>query len=449
MSKDQPQQQEEPFTSETMTPALLAHAQKALDACHPNLARKFLLRAYSVSPQNPHVLLQLGVVEMERMNAAGEDDDPEDVADEEERDLDTETRVHNCAIRAREYFLEAVRLWGEAGWVVDEIYEAHLYLGQLSAGKVALEYYDSAANLLSVALQKAGVDTMKATPAVSTSAATSLLLRKLSNALCSMAEIYMTDCCDFEEAESKCQSYAQRATEIDPQNPEAHQTLASVRMSQCRPDDARKSLETSMDIWINSIPQPILASEQQQQASSSSSPSHPTPPAIPPYPARINLTKLLLELSMHDRALAVLKTIEEENDEDLELWYLYGYCLYRMGGGRGAVPQDGDYDNDDLDSDVAGPAVEVADDRKKELWNEAAECFEHFMQLYERLAEMRKEAMAADGEGMDDGDGEGNENEEEMYTHAVHLLRSEIEPFLGGEEEGGMDVDGGEDAMDV
>jgi len=39
------------------------------------------------------------------------------------------------------------------------------------------------------------------------------------------------------------------ALQTDPGNPEALQTLASVRMSQSRPDDARQCLEQAWSTW--------------------------------------------------------------------------------------------------------------------------------------------------------------------------------------------------------
>jgi len=48
---------------------------------------------------------------------------------------------------------------------------------------------------------------------------------------------------DAPEAETTCENLLMGALEIDPGNPEALQTLASVRMSQQRPDDAKQCLE--------------------------------------------------------------------------------------------------------------------------------------------------------------------------------------------------------------
>lgn len=160
MSKDHP-----PSNTQHDPQALLAQAQKALDDCHPDLARKFLLRALENEPQNVGILEALGVTEMEGMTAAGE-------AEEEER-------VGECALKARDYFLQAANLSPGEG------YEKFLYLGQLSEGREALEYYGKGVEILEGLLKEVegqGDDEEK------------IIRRKLSEALCSMTEIYMTDC---------------------------------------------------------------------------------------------------------------------------------------------------------------------------------------------------------------------------------------------------------------
>jgi len=45
------------------------------------------------------------------------------------------------------------------------------------------------------------------------------------------------------EAEKTCEDLLTSALQIDPGNPEALQALASVRLSQQRPDDAKRCLE--------------------------------------------------------------------------------------------------------------------------------------------------------------------------------------------------------------
>ena len=56
-------------------------------------------------------------------------------------------------------------------------------------------------------------------------------------------------CSDQPEAEKTCEDLLMLALQTDPGNPEALQTLASVRMSQSRPDDAKQCLEQAWSTW--------------------------------------------------------------------------------------------------------------------------------------------------------------------------------------------------------
>lgn len=51
------------------------------------------------------------------------------------------------------------------------------------------------------------------------------------------------------EAEKTCEDLLNLALQTDPDNSEALQTLASVRMSQQRPDDAKQVLEKAWGLW--------------------------------------------------------------------------------------------------------------------------------------------------------------------------------------------------------
>jgi Tetratricopeptide repeat len=50
-------------------------------------------------------------------------------------------------------------------------------------------------------------------------------------------------------AEKTCEDLLSLALQADPGNPEALQALASVRMSQQRPDDAKGCLEEAWSAW--------------------------------------------------------------------------------------------------------------------------------------------------------------------------------------------------------
>lgn len=97
---------------------------------------------------------------------------------------------------------------------------------------------------------------------------------------------------------------------VAPDSPEPLQTLASVRISQSKLDDARSALERSLDMWISLPPEHL---------------------DVPDFPTRISLARLLMEAQMEDRAMDVLERLVAEDDSSVEAWYLGGWCLNLMG----------------------------------------------------------------------------------------------------------------------
>lgn len=80
-------------------------------------------------------------------------------------------------------------------------------------------------------------------------------------------------------------------------------------MSQERPDDAKQMLEQVWARWKD------LDLDD---------------PALPPIPTRLSLTKLFLELSLYTPALLVLQGIMSTDDQEVEAWYLEGWCFFLM-----------------------------------------------------------------------------------------------------------------------
>ncbi len=111
------------------------------------------------------------------------------------------------------------------------------------------------------------------------------------------------------EAEKTCEEFLNLALQTIPDNPEALQALASVRMSQQRPDDAKRVLEQVWTKWKD------LDLDD---------------PALPPIPTRLSLVKLFLELSLYTPALLVLQGIMSTDDQEVEAWYLEGWCFFLM-----------------------------------------------------------------------------------------------------------------------
>ncbi|OJD20252.1 hypothetical protein ACJ73_08417, partial [Blastomyces percursus] len=130
-----------------------------------------------------------------------------------------------------------------------------------------------------------------------------------------------------EDAEARCESLVTEALLVAPDSPECLQTLASVRISQLRHDDARAALSRSLELWKD-LP--------------------PESPLVPDFPTRISLSRLLMEAQMEIQALEVLERMALEDDHSVEMWYLGGWCLYLLGKGEKLPPNKSDLSESEL-----------------------------------------------------------------------------------------------------
>jgi hypothetical protein len=138
-----------------------------------------------------------------------------------------------------------------------------LYLAQLEdEPKLALQHYQAAVDTSLTLLKGKEAQLSNSSPEP---ASESEIRGNIIRALCAMVEIWMTDLwcvcsdnftsyllklCSFEnEAEETCDSLIKTALQIDGNNPEALQALASYRLSQQKPDDAKIALEQSWAAW--------------------------------------------------------------------------------------------------------------------------------------------------------------------------------------------------------
>lgn len=215
--------------------------------------------------------------------------------------------------------------------------------------------------------------------------------RKLAETLCAVAEVYMTDLSWEADAEARCEALVTEATMLAPELPDAWQTVANVRISQSKVDDAKAALARSLALWED-LP--------------------PEDPAVPAYATRVGLVRLLLEVENEDKAIEVVERLLAEDDESVEAWYLGGMGLFAAGEKEKA--KDGG-------------------DKWKSNWKAArrslTQCLRLFqLQEYEddRLGEHAKELLEAiakelgpapaDGEeedGWEDTDGDDDEDNED------------------------------------
>ena len=148
------------------------------------------------------------------------------------------------------------------------------------------------------------------------------LSASLSCAYVSMAELYVTDCCDEAEAEAQCESLLAAACREWPGNAEAAYATANLRLLQSDDDGAGEWLDRTLVILKQSfdhIRQPalsLLASATHAGASPLSS------AAAASYELRLNVAKLAYELGRHKQCAALLDELLDEDDAFIEVQHL-------------------------------------------------------------------------------------------------------------------------------
>jgi tetratricopeptide (TPR) repeat protein len=149
---------------------------------------------------------------------------------------------------------------------------------------------------------------------------------KLADALCAMAEVYMTDLSWEADAEARCEALVTEAVAVCPEDMAAGalQTLASVRISQERMDEARTALKRSLDIWHKETRLPSSADTAKVTTEGDDSTDDDI--RKPDFATRVSLARLLMEVQLEQTALSVLDGLVREDDQSVECWYLGGWC---------------------------------------------------------------------------------------------------------------------------
>ncbi|EFY88678.1 hypothetical protein J3458_003332 [Metarhizium acridum] len=301
----------------------------------------------------------------------------------------------------RSYFERAVKL-DEDGMADEKVGggpEKFLFLAQLSedGGQDSVKWFEKGASTLRSQIQNlAGL----ASRTPEQQASLDEKQQKLGGVLCAVAEVYMTDLSWEEDAEQRCEALVTEAMMIAPDSPETWQTVANVRISQERVDEARQSLKRSLELWQD-LP-----------------PAHPS---IPAFPTRIGLARLLLETEMEEDALKVLERLVTDDDQSVEAWYLGGWCLYIAGEKQrdGQGQQNGDANSEwrstwSTARKWLGQCLKLyamLDYEDERLGEHAVELFQEINKELGEMPEGEEDNWEASG---DEDEGEGDDDDEEM-----------------------------------
>jgi tetratricopeptide (TPR) repeat protein len=194
--------------------------------------------------------------------------------------------------QAFDYLSRAVQIDPDSG------HSKYMYLGQLCEGEEAVKFFLKGIEILEKEI-------VKTREGVDDDTDVDVSPEDISNAYCSVAEIYLTDSCFSPEAEEKCGYYCQKAIDSCTSNPDAYCLKASYLLSKDNKDEAKDAVLSSLSLW--------LASEDKEQS------------IVPSYGSRMNCAKILLELEEYEKAFAVLEGLLREDDEVVQVWYLMGW----------------------------------------------------------------------------------------------------------------------------
>ncbi|EPE09214.1 tpr domain-containing protein [Ophiostoma piceae UAMH 11346] len=187
---------------------------------------------------------------------------------------------------------------------------------------------------------------------------------KLAQILCAMAEVWMTDLSFEDDCEQQCEQLTTEATMVEPRSSEAWQTLANVRISQSREDEARTALQRSLDLWEE------LPADH---------------PAIPAFSVRVSLARMLMTVGWLAKSIDVTTQLLRDDEQSVEVWYLAGYANYLLGQEQ---------------KEEAAKDAQKPQEKWKITWTEARRCLGRCLRRFqqqqyedERLGEHANELM--------------------------------------------------------
>jgi tetratricopeptide (TPR) repeat protein len=337
-------------TAESAAAALLDKGLEVLAGGQEELAVKFFRRGLELEPRNVELLKALGETLME----VGQ---PEEAKAVFRRSLEMEPGDYSLC----------------------------MYLGQLEQGKEALGHYERGIQAL-----RAQVGAAEAAGAEEAGA----LGRELSCALCALAELYMSDLCFEADAEAQAERALGEAQTACPDNPQALQGLASFRLSQSRPQDAKplvlralaviEGLMDSRDAIADEMADEMdggadedgedeeegeegagaaaaakqgarkaknkrtaseldsaaMEEDDDEEASARQMLEAMSPEEVeslmPPFEFRAATARILIECDEHAAASQLLERLVAENDEIAEVWLLLAQCHMQLGAAADA-----------------------------------------------------------------------------------------------------------------
>lgn len=255
---------------------LLERAEAELAAIPPNLenAEKFLTAAYKKNNQNINIVNALAQFVFEN----GQTDDP---------------------TLAANLLRQSIELQEEGfSW-------RYLYLGQLASGTEALKFFDEG-------LKVAENDPNKKSG-------------ELVSFYTAIVELFMTDLCDEENAQKICEDSLEDAHKLEPENFEVNATLALYNKTiGCMDKGQEFGIKAFEILEAKKKELDDFAEAGGDLDDAKMEKMTELENAIPMIEVQLSLVRSLIDLQLIENAEVILNDCLEQDDEDVQIWFLLG-----------------------------------------------------------------------------------------------------------------------------
>lgn len=147
---------------------------------------------------------------------------------------------------------------------------------------------------------------------------------KLTQGIAAIVEIWMTDLCMLPQAEAECEKWTTTLTDMCSHNPETHSIIASIRISQERPQDATKEIELSWSLFQKKK----QTLEDIANTSENIDPDEIEMMYIEMYQPLVTLSKYATECGMFETAADIASSARDINEDGVEALYVEGFSNY-------------------------------------------------------------------------------------------------------------------------
>ncbi|KAF7459084.1 putative assembly chaperone of rpl4 [Cryptosporidium felis] len=210
----------------------------------------------------------------------------------------------------------------------DDDYIKYFNLAQILDGEQSLFYWKRGIKLLFLLINK--LETNDSMGNDSIIEQLKFMKNQLCSAYCAISELFMTDLCDLEEAETEIQKYLSKATEIN----DSHFETLCCKLSYFKTisdfDNCDLVISKIKDILLYKFK---LGGDNFDSAYS----QNENESQLPEYSVRVNLSRTLIDLNETEFAELILNTLLNEDEEDWQVWYLLSWCYLVSNDVTGAI----------------------------------------------------------------------------------------------------------------